>query len=231
MNDGGPVSVDSESGRFMMAVCERFTLSLGDLPLCLIRIMPAFPHSSGEWARTVTFTARAQELLGLVAYFTALSHKPEAVKKFTIETVIDWTTEREISKEQRQAITRNTTILGRLLNETGLGEFTPLKESALFAGTISLRIRTTGEGKPPAISNAPSEWPYVLGSPGSLRQWYAGTIALTQFDEELIKLFRNDGCPKTIEETIQYIAALRGRHADALIAALTERDKTSEKST
>lgn len=70
--------------------------------------------------------------------------------------------------------------------------------------------------------------PNVTGM--SLRQWYAGTIALTQFDEKLIELYRTDGCPKTVEETIEYIATLRGRHADALIAVLTERGNASEKS-
>lgn len=61
----------------------------------------------------------------------------------------------------------------------------------------------------------------VMESSGlTLRDWFAGTIKLTAFDELLIELFRKDS--HSVEETITYIAKLRGRHADAMLA---EREK------
>jgi len=51
----------------------------------------------------------------------------------------------------------------------------------------------------------------------SLRDWFAGTLPLSDFDNLLIELFRKDGI-KTVDEVIEYAAALRFRNADAMLA-------------
>ena len=83
---------------------------------------------------------------------------------------------------------------------------------------MAIPIAQPNDGGPafPRSSQGPSgDLDMTFGM--SLRDWFAGTLPLSDFDNLLIELFRKDGI-KTVDEVIEYAAALRFRNADAMLA-------------
>lgn len=93
-------------------------------------------------------------------------------------------------------------------------------------------MNTPNDGGPEFVSGEnPTTPTRVFGNqPITLRQWYAGTLQLSKFDEKLIELYMTDQNPvrPTVEQAIQYIAKLRLRNADALIAQEASSRKSDE---
>lgn len=76
----------------------------------------------------------------------------------------------------------------------------------------------------PAFPQMPTQELWERGLPieigMSLRDWFAGNLPLTDFDNKLIDLFRKDNA--LVEDVLRYTAALRYRNADEMLKARSQ---------